>query len=143
VLGLVLLKLLDAKVVLAAFTLCALVTVGLALFGPAHTALIAFPMAGFFLSVMWSIVFSMGLNSVSRYHGAMSGILCTGILGGAVVPLLVGFLGDLVGLRSALLTVFATLGYILSVCFWARPLVRNETIRSSRNRAAAAERVST
>jgi MFS transporter, FHS family, L-fucose permease len=143
VLGLVLLKLLDAKVVLAAFTLCALVTVGLALFGPAHTALVAFPMAGFFLSVMWSIVFSMGLNSVSRYHGAMSGILCTGILGGAVVPLLVGFLGDLVGLRSALLTVFATLGYILSVCFWARPLVRNETIRSSRNRDAAAGRVST
>jgi FHS family L-fucose permease-like MFS transporter len=138
VLGLVLLKLLDAKVVLAAFTLLAFVSVGLALFGPAQTALLAFPMSGFFLSVMYSIIFSFGLNSVNRYHGAMSGILCTGILGGAIVPLLVGFLGDHFGLRIALLTVFVTLGYILSVCYWARPLVRNETIMASRKRAKLA-----
>ena len=140
VLGLVLLKLLDAKVVLAAFTLLAFVSVGLALFGPAQTALIAFPMSGFFLSVMYSIIFSFGLNSVSRYHGAMSGILCTGILGGAVVPLLVGMLGDWVGLRMSMLTVFATLAYILSVCFWARPLVRNETILTDRKKAAVESR---
>jgi FHS family L-fucose permease-like MFS transporter len=142
-LGLVLLKLLDAKVVLAAFTLLAFVSVALALFGSAQTSLVAFPMAGFFLSVMWSIVFSLGLNSVSRYHGALSGILCTGILGGAVVPLLVGLLGDRFGLRIALLSVFVTLGYILSVCFWARPLVRNKTILSDRKRAGGAERAST
>jgi len=135
VLGLVLLKLLDAKVVLAAFTLLAFASVGLALYGSAQTALIAFPMSGFFLSVMYSIIFSFGLNSVSRYHGAMSGILCTGILGGAIVPLLVGLLGDWFGLRIGLLSVFATLGYILSVCYWARPLVRNETILTNRKRA--------
>jgi FHS family L-fucose permease-like MFS transporter len=136
VLGLVLLKLLDAKVVLAAFTVLAFVSVGLALFGPAQTALWAFPMSGFFLSVMYSIIFSFGLNSVDRYHGAMSGILCTGILGGAVVPLLVGLLGDWFGLRIGLLSVFVTLGYILSVCFWARPLVRNETILAGRKRSS-------
>jgi fucose permease len=135
VLGLVLLKLLDAKVVLGAFTLLAFVSVGLALYGSAQTSLIAFPMSGFFLSVMYSIIFSFGLNSVSRYHGAMSGILCTGILGGAIVPLLVGLLGDWFGLRIGLLSVFVTLGYILSVCYWARPLVRNETIVTNRKRA--------
>ena len=140
-LGLVLLKLLDAKVVLAAFTLLAFASVGLALFGSAQTALVAFPMSGFFLSVMWSIVFSLGLNSVSRYHGALSGILCTGILGGAVVPLLVGLLGDRFGLRIGLLSVFATLGYILSVCYWARPLVRNETILTNRKRTTPSSTV--
>jgi fucose permease len=77
---------------------------------------------------MWSIVFSLALNSVSRYHGAFSGILCTGITGGAIVPSLVGQLADHVGLRSAMLAVFVTLGYILSVSFWARPLIRNETV---------------
>jgi fucose permease len=127
-LGLVLLKLLDAKLVLAGFTLLALLSVGLALFGPANVALLAFPATGFFLSVMYSIIFSFALNSVSRHHGAFSGILCTGILGGAVVPLLVGTLGDRFGLRIAMLTVFATLGFILSVSWWARPLVRNETV---------------
>jgi len=127
-LGLVLLKLLDAKVVLAGFTVMAIVFLGLALFGPANVALFAFPMTGFFLSVMYSIIFSLALNSVSRHHGAFSGILCTGILGGAVVPLLVGTLGDWIGLRAAMLTVFATLGFILSVSWWAQPLIRNETV---------------
>ncbi|MFX5964741.1 hypothetical protein ABTE57_19460, partial [Acinetobacter baumannii] len=55
-------------------------------------------------------------------------ILCTGILGGAVVPLLVGVLADRVGLRIAMTTVFLSLAYILSVCVWARPLVKNETV---------------
>jgi len=128
VLGMVLLRLLDARVVLAVFTTLALGCVALALFGSAEVSLLAFPACGFFLSVMWSIIFSLALNSVSRHHGAFSGILCTGILGGAVVPLLVGMLGDRVGLRLAMLTVFATLGYILSIAFWARPLIRNETV---------------
>ena len=127
-LGLVLLKLFDARKVLAGFTVCALVLLGMALYGPAHVALFAFPMLGFFLSVMYSIIFSTALNSVTRNHGAFSGILCTGILGGAIVPLFVGVLGDHLGLRTALLTVFVTLGFILSVSWWARPLVRNQTI---------------
>lgn len=127
-LGLVLLRLLDSRAVLGGAAVLAIGCVALALFGPADVALMAFPTAGFCLSVMWSIVFSLALNSVSRYHGAFSGILCTGILGGAIVPLFVGMIGDRVGLRFAMLTVFVTLGYILSVAFWARPLIRNETV---------------
>jgi fucose permease len=127
-LGLVLLRLLDAKVVLAAFTALAIVCVALALFGSADVALRAFPAAGFFLSVMWSIIFSLALNSVSRHHGAFSGILCTGIAGGGATALLVGTLGDYVGLRLSMLTVFVTLGFILSIAWWARPLIRNETV---------------
>ena len=126
--GLVLLRLLDAKLVLAVFTTLAIGCVGVALLGPAEVALLAFPASGFFLSVMWSIIFSLALNSVRAHHGAFSGILCTGILGGAVVPLLVGMLGDHFGLRLAMLTVFATFGFILSVAWWANPLIRNETV---------------
>jgi len=128
VFGLVLLRLLDAKLVLGVFTTLALGCVGLALFGDAKVSLLAFPATGFFLSVMWSIVFSFALNSVSRHHGAFSGILCTGIVGGAVVPGLIGMLGDRLGLRLAMLAVFVTLGFILSIAFWARPLIRNETV---------------
>src|SRR5262249_38489728 len=80
VLGLVLLKLFDARKVLAGFTVCALGLLGMALYGPANVALLAFPTLGFFLSVMYSIIFSTALNSVTRNHGAFSGILCTGIL---------------------------------------------------------------
>jgi len=69
---------------------------------------------------------------VPRHHGAFSGVLCTGILGGAVVPMLVGVLGDAIGLRAAMCAVFLTLTYILAIGAWARPLVRNETVPLSR-----------
>ena len=43
------------------------------------------------------IIFSLALNSVNEHHGSFSGILCTGIIGGAIVPLIIGWLGDHLG----------------------------------------------
>jgi fucose permease len=126
--GLGLLKLLDSRLVLALFSVLALGCVGLALFGSAQAAVLAFPASGFCLSVMFSIIFSLALNSVPTHHGALSGILCTGILGGALLPLLVGWLGDLVGLRLAMTLLFLTLFFILGIAGWARPLVRNHVV---------------
>lgn len=137
--GLGLLKLLDARVVLTGFSSLAIVCIALALFGSKGVSPQAFSAAGFFLSVMFSVIFSLALNSVSSHHGALSGILCTGILGGALLPLLVGLLGDWVGLRPALTVLFLCVGYILSIGLWAKPLVRNETISLRRNRKAAME----
>ncbi len=117
-----LLKLYDSRLVLRGFAAAGIATLTVALFGPAQASLYAFPALGFCLSAMWSIVFSLALNSLPRHHGAFSGILCTGIVGGAVVPLLVGWLGDqLGGLRGGMLVVYGTLAYVFSVGVWARP----------------------
>ena len=127
-LGLLLLKLFDSRRVLIGFSLAAIATLATALLGPARVSYYAFMLVGFCLSVMWSILFSLALNSVPRHHGSFSGILCTGIVGGAFVSLAVGWLGDKFGLRGAMVVLFLTLGYILSVGFWARPLVANATV---------------
>ncbi|MGD9108069.1 MAG: MFS transporter [Gammaproteobacteria bacterium] len=127
-LGLVLLKLIDVQIVLASFIICALVTLSLALFGSAKVALIAFPMCGFFLSVMYPGVYSLGLNSVAKHHNSVAGIFCTAIIGGAVIAFLVGYLGDLFGLRVGMMLNFITLLYMLYIAIFAHPLVRNETI---------------
>jgi fucose permease len=129
-LGLILLKLFDSRTVLIVFSLGAIVSLAFALFGPIQIALYAFPIAGFFASVMWSIVVSLALNSVPHHHGTFSGILCTGIVGGAVVPLVVGGLAEMIGLRYAMMFMFVTLGYIFSIGFWAKPLVTNVTIKT-------------
>ncbi len=131
-LGLLLLKLWDSRRVLIVFASAALALLTLALFGPARAALYAFPLMGFAASVMWSIIFSLALNSLDKHHGTFSGILCTGIIGGAVGPLVVGWLGDRFGLRIGMLFLYLTLGYILSIGFWARPLITNKTIASAK-----------
>ncbi len=133
-LGLLLLKLWDSRKVLIWFTMAAIITLSAALFGSAQVALYAFPLVGFFASVMWSIVFSLALNSFEKHHGSFSGILVTGIVGGAIVPVIIGWLGDLLGLRWGMTFLYVTLGYILSIGFWAKPLVTNETFSSKKAR---------
>ncbi|UCE42941.1 MAG: MFS transporter, partial [Candidatus Aminicenantes bacterium] len=98
--------------------------------------LIGFPLVGFFASVMWSVIFSLALNSVKRHHGSFSGILCTGIVGGAIVPLIVGWLGDFFGLRFGMMFLYLTLGYILSIGFWSKPLITNVTFRDKKKKTA-------
>ncbi len=127
--GLAALKLWDSRTVLKFAGLLSIGLLAAALFGGRETAVQAFPGLGFSISVMFSIILSLGLNSVERQHGSFAGILCTGIAGGALGPLIVGGLGDLFGLRAALCFLFLTLGYILSIAFWARPLVVNKRIR--------------
>jgi fucose permease len=127
-LGLFLLKLFDSKTILVVFTTGAFLSLSCALFGAGHIAVYAFPMTGFFASVMWSIIFSLALNSVAQHHGTFSGILCTAILGGAIVPLLIGGLGELIGLRFAMFFLYLTLGYIFSIGIWAKPIITNSTI---------------
>lgn len=126
--GLFLLKLIDSRSVLVVFALGALAALMAALFGGKAIALWAFPTTGFFLSIMWSVVFSLGMNSLPSHHGTFSGILCTGIVGGAVVPLIIGGLAEMVGLQYAMLLMVITLGYVLGVGIWAKPLVNNATV---------------
>ena len=128
-LGLVIVKLIDSKIMLRIFAIAAIINLLIALFAPVSVAVIAFPCCGFTISIMFSIIFSLALNSVEKYHGAFSGILCTGIFGGALMPFLIGWIGDMIGLRFSMFILFMTLGYILSISFWAKPLVKNKTIR--------------
>lgn len=128
VLGLFLLKIMDSKIVLRIFTLTALIILTSTLFGSVGFALFGFPALGFCLSVMYAIVYSLALNSVSKYHGSFAGILCTGIAGGAIVPLIIGKLKDIIGLQAGMTVLYLTLGYVLFISFWANPIIKNATV---------------
>jgi fucose permease len=128
VLGLVLLKFIDSRTVLKFFTAGALISLSAALYGGSSVALAAFPITGFCASVMWSIIFSLALNSVDKHHGSFSGILVTGIIGGAFMPLLIGYLSDLIGLKMGMNLLYLNLIYIGFIGFWSKPLITNKTI---------------
>jgi len=129
ILGLILLKILDSKVVLRGFTILAMISLLVALFGSEMASLYAFPISGFFLSVMYPIIISLALNSVKSHHGSFAGILMTGIMGGAVVQLLVGFISDISSLRVGMIILLIPMGYILSISFWAKPIISNKTLK--------------
>jgi len=134
--GMILLKAFDSRRVLLGFSIGALGALTAALFGPATVSLYAFPLIGFFASIMWPTVISLALNSVSEHHGSFAGILCSGIVGGAVVPLVIGRLGDFFGLRTGMMLLYATFGCVLSVGLWSRPIITNATFGGARSQNA-------
>lgn len=130
ILGLLLLKLFDVRLVLGTFLILGMITLLSALFGSDSMALFAFPAFGFCTSVMFPGIFSLGLNSLKSHHGTMAGIMCSGIMGGAIIPFFVGLLGDQFGLKIGMCLIFVPLTYMLGIAIFARPLVKNKTIFS-------------
>ena len=110
--GMLLLKMFDSRYVLIGAFLGALLCLTAALFGRADEAVIAFPAIGFFASVMWPILVSLGLNSVAEHHGSLAGILSTGIMGGAVVPVIIGRITGRDGLRTGVAFLYVTFGCV-------------------------------
>ena len=100
-----------------------------ALFGSKGIALIAFPAVGFSISMMYSIVFSLALNSASQHHGSFAGILCSAIVGGAGGPMIVSTIADATSLRTGMLFILVFVGYITFIGFWARPLINYKTVK--------------
>ena len=126
--GMFLLKLIDSKRLLQISGLLSMSLLLIALFGSAKVAVCAFPAIGFCISMMYSIVFSLALNTVAQNHGSFAGILCSGIVGGAGGPLFVSLLSDTTSLRIGMLLILVFMGYITFIGFWAHPLVNNKTV---------------
>ena len=124
--GLFLLKKIDSRKILIFFTSASIISLLISLFGPLKVSLFSFPLIGFFISTMWSIIISLALNSTSKDHGAFSGILVSGIIGGAVIPLIIGILADFVGLKFGMTILLIPLLFILTIGFWSSPLINNK-----------------
>ena len=127
--GMILLKLIDSKRLLQISGILTIILLLSALFGSKEVSIIAFPAVGFSISMMYSIVFSLALNSASQHHGSFAGILCSAIVGGAGGPMIVSTLADATSLRTGMLFILVFVGYITFIGFWARPLINNKTIR--------------
>ena len=135
VIGVILVRRFDSRRVLIGSSCLTIVMLTIALVGSDSVSVLAFPLVGLGASAMWPMIVSLGLNSVGEHHGTVSGILCTGIAGGAVVPLGIGYLSDHFGLRVGIMLLYLAFGWVLSIGFWANPIVNNETV-SSRAKAS-------
>jgi len=56
---------------------------------------------GLFNSIMFPTIFTLAIHGMGQYTAQGSGILCTAIVGGAIIPPLYGALADVTGLQLA------------------------------------------
>ncbi|MDP7567978.1 MAG: sugar MFS transporter [Flavobacteriales bacterium] len=67
---------------------------------------------GLFNSIMFPTIFTLSIQDIDELKPQASGILCTMIVGGAIIPPLYGFITDLSGFKTAMILLLACYGYI-------------------------------
>jgi MFS transporter, FHS family, L-fucose permease len=105
----------GSRRILRLYSFLALALLLFADFGSKDMSAVGFAACGFFTSVLITLLFSGTINSFSANQGTISGILCTAILGGALVPPAVGWVGDKFGMHAAMLVPAVCFAYVFGL----------------------------
>jgi fucose permease len=110
----------GSRRILRLYSFLALACLLVANYGPKNVTAVGFAACGFFTSVLFTLIFSGTINSFTENHGTISGLLCTAILGGALLPPLVGWVGDNFGMHAAMLVPAVAFAYVLGLAMFGR-----------------------
>ena len=78
-----------------------------------HVAMWSIILVGFFNSVMFPSIFTLGIAKLGPLTGDGSGLLIMAIVGGAIVPVMQGALADRIGIQHAFVIPALCYVYIL------------------------------
>ena len=86
---------------LAIFALAAAVLVAITTLTTGTLAMWTIIAVGLFNSIMFPTIFTLGIDGLGTKTSQGSGILCMGIVGGAIIPVITGWIADLTGYHYA------------------------------------------
>lgn len=98
------------------FTAAALITISM--FTSGWVAIGTLVLCGFFNSVMFPNIFTLGIAGLGPMTSKGSGLIMTAIVGGAVIPYLLGALADRVGIQHAFILPVICYLYIAYYGMW-------------------------
>ncbi|MBI1289252.1 MAG: glucose/galactose MFS transporter [Flavobacteriales bacterium] len=111
--GAILTRILRPGLVLAAFAIGAVSLLAISMTTSGVVAMVSILCVGLFNSIMFPTIFTLAIEELNELKPQGSGILCTAIVGGAVIPPLYGYFTDAVGFKLAMLLLTVCYGYIL------------------------------
>ena len=106
-------KVIRPSVVLSYFATGAVLMIVISSQSLGIVSMISILAVGLFNSIMFPTIFSLSLEGLDDLKPQASGILCTMIVGGAIIPPLYGYMTDLFGFKMALLLLIVCYGYII------------------------------
>ena len=113
---------------LGIFAVCIIGLLIVASLGGGHIAFWAALGTGLFNSIMWSNIFTLAIKDLGKYTTQGSSLLVMMIVGGAIVPLLMGFAADTIGIKMAFLIPILPYAYLSFYGFSGSKVVQPKTI---------------
>jgi FHS family L-fucose permease-like MFS transporter len=82
-------------------SICAAALVTISMLGTGHFAMWSIILVGFFNSIMFPSIFTLGVAELGPLTGDGSGVMIMAIVGGALIPLAQGAIADRIGIHHA------------------------------------------
>lgn len=110
----------QPRTILTCCLVCGAACVGISFFLPGMAAVYAMLAAGLFHSVMWPLIFNLGLQELGPHTKAASGIINLGVIGAATLTPIMGVVVDTpsLGIGVAICMMFIYYAYVLWFCNW-------------------------
>jgi MFS transporter, FHS family, L-fucose permease len=125
-LGAVMMQKVAANKLLTFNALVAVILVLTVIMGTGYLVMWAVLAVGLCNSIMFPIIFSLALNGLGNHTRQGSGVLCTAIVGGAILPLIQGVVADNVGIQNAFIIPVLCYAYIAYYGYSGHQLVVNQ-----------------
>ncbi len=111
-LGSALLQRIATRKLLAFNALAAALLVTTSMLTTGHVAVYSIILVGFFNSIMFPSIFTLGIGGLGKLTGKGSSIMIMAIVGGALIPEIQGLLADRIGIHHAFLVPVLCYAYI-------------------------------
>jgi len=92
---------------------CAAALVAISMLTSGHVAMYSIILVGFFNSIMFPSIFTLGVAELGPLTGDGSGVMIMAIVGGAIIPLAQGWIADRIGIHHAFFLPVVCYLYIL------------------------------
>src|ERR1700690_7067 len=99
--GSALLQKMSTRGLLGVCAVCAAALVAISMLTTGHTAMYSIILVGFFNSIMFPSIFTLGVAELGPLTGDGSGIMIMAIVGGAILPVAQGWIADHIGIHHA------------------------------------------
>ena len=99
--GSALLQKMSTRSLLGICAVCAAALVAISMLTSGHTAMYSIILVGFFNSIMFPSIFTLGVAELGPLTGDGSGVMIMAIVGGAIIPVAQGAIADRIGIHHA------------------------------------------
>ena len=114
----------SPRAVLAANALIAAALICISMATNGSVAMVSILAIGFFNSIMFPTIFTLGIEGLGPLTGEASGLLNTAIVGGAIIPWVQGLIADRIGIHHAFILPAICYLYIVFFAIKGQPLKR-------------------
>jgi FHS family L-fucose permease-like MFS transporter len=117
----------KAGKLLGIFGITAAILITVSMFTSGEVAIATLVLCGFFNSVMFPNIFTLGIAGLGPLTSKGSGLIMTAVVGGAVIPPLIGFLADKMGIQHSFIVPMICYLYIAFYGLWGSKPTRTIT----------------